>query len=233
MALNTVLSVNVQPGAIGRYTTAIQRLAEAARSKKEPFTWGAFDTLYGEQGPIRFVSNAENFAALGKRGSVPELVARVLGATEAPRFVEEVGACVASQSLTVSIDRPDLSYVRSPLKPGELKVAAVTRALVRAGARESYEELMRKLSEAIPKLDDPSQLIVRQTVIGNVAEYVAIRPLRDLAELDAHRTPEQLLVQAFGASEGGLVFRNGGAAIEQIDRSIVGYRPELSNPPAA
>ncbi len=232
MALNTVLSAQVLPGAILRYTAAIQRLAEAARNKKEPFTWGAFETLYGEQGPIRYVSSVETFDALGKRGSVPELVARVFGAADAPRFLEEVGACIASQSLTVAADRPDLSYLRSPFKPGEFKAAAVTRTRIRPGARESYEELLRKLSEAIPKLDDPSQLMVRQTIVGNVAEYVSIRPLRELRELDAHRTPEQLLIQAFGASEGGLIFRNGGAAIEEIERSIVGYRPDLSNPVA-
>jgi hypothetical protein len=232
VALNTLLSVHVQPGAIGRYVMAISRLADAARRKKEPFTWGAFETLYGEDGPIRFVSSAETFAALAKRGSVPELAARVLGAAEAQKLVEEVSSCVASQSTTITVDRPDLSYVRSPLKPGELKAASVTRARVRAGGRESYEELMRKLAAAIPKLDDPSQLIVRQTLVGNVAEYVAIRPLRDLAELDAHRTPEQLLTQAFGPAEGGMIFRNGGAAIEQLDRSIVGYRADLSNPAA-
>jgi hypothetical protein len=230
VALYSLLSVQVQPSAIIRYTAAITRLAEASRKKKESFTWGAFETLYGQEMSIGFVSTADTFEALGKRDNVPELVARVLGASEAPRFVEEVSACIASQSLTISVDRADLSYVRSPLKPGELKAASVTRTIVQPGARESYEELLRKLSEAIPKVGDQTQLIVRQTVDGNLAQYVSIRPLRELSELDAQRTPEQLLTQAFGASEGGLIFRNGGAAIEQIERSIVGYRADLSNP---
>ena len=230
MALTSVLSVRVQPGGIVRYTAAIQRLADAARKAKEPFTWGAYVTLFGDEPTTRFVSNADSFEALGKRGTVPELVAHVLGATEAPRFLEEVGACVASQSLTVSVDRPDLSYVPRPFAPGELKAASVTRVVVQPGLRESYEELLRKISEAIPKLDEPAQLMTRQTVIGNLAEYIAIRPLRELSELDAFRTPEQLLTQAFGASEGGLIFRNGGAAIREITREIVGYRADLSNP---
>ncbi len=231
MALNTLLRNQIQPSALGRYVPAIQRLAEAARKQKEPFTGRAFQTLFGEQQGFAYVSIAENFEALGKRGGVPELAGRLLGA-DAPRFLEEVGGSLVSSSLTISIDRPDLSYVPRPLAPGQMKAAAVVRTRVRAGMRESYEELLRKLSEAIPKVGDPSQVMIRQTIVGNVSEYVSIRPLKDLAELDAQRSPDQLLTQAFGASEGGLIFRNGGAAIEQIERSIVGYRPELSNPPA-
>jgi hypothetical protein len=232
MALHTVLTVEVQPGAIARYTAAIERLAEAARKKKDPFRWGAFRTLFGERMTLHFVSTAENYKALGARGTVPELVARVLGANEAPRFLEEVGGAVVAQRLTVSIDRPDLSYLRGPLPAGSLRAASVSRIAIRLGAREAFEELARKLAEAIPKVDDPAQLITRQVIIGNAAEYTLIRPLGELSDLDAQRSPEQLLVQAFGAAEGGLIFRNGGEAIEQIQREIVGLVEPLSNPVA-
>ena len=231
MALTTVLRNRIQPGTLPRYLAAIQRLAEAARKQQEAFHWGAFQIVYGEDGGFAYVSSADTFAVLEKRGGVAELAARVLGA-DAPRFLEEVGACIASTSSTVSLDRPDLSYVPRPLAPGQMNAAAVVRAEVRPGLRESYEELLRKIAEAIPKVGDPAQVIVRQTLIGNVSEYTAIRPLRELAELDAQRTPDQLLTQAFGASEGGLIFRNGGAALERIQRSIAVHRPELSNPPA-
>jgi hypothetical protein len=230
MALNTVLSVEVQPGAILRYTAQIQQLAEAARKKRETFTWGAYQTLFGERTQLHFVSSAESFGALEARGSAADLVARVLGATEAPRFLTEVGACVAAQRMTVSVDRPDLSYQRGELKPGEVRAASVTRIRIRPGAREAFEELLRKLAEAIPKLDDPAQLITRQVVVGNTSEYLAVRPLRQLADLDAQRTPDQLLTQAFGPGEGGLIFRNGGDAIQEIERELVAIREELSNP---
>lgn len=230
MALNTVLSVEVQPAAILRYTAQIQQLAETARKKRETFTWGAYQTLFGERVQLHFVSSAETFGALEARGSVADLVARVLGPSEAPRFLTEVGACVASQRMTVSVDRPDLSYLRGELKPGDARAASVTRIRIRPGAREAFEELLRKLAEAIPKLDDPAQLITRQVVVGNTSEYQAIRPLRQLADLDAQRTPDQLLTQAFGPGEGGLIFRNGGDAIEGIERELVSMRDELSNP---
>jgi hypothetical protein len=230
MALNTVLSVEVQPGAILRYTAEIQQLAAAARKSREKFTWGAYGTLFGERMQFHFVSSAETFAALEARGSVADLVGRVLGATEASRFLSEVGACVATQRTTVSVDRPDLSYQRGELQPGDARAASVTRIRIRPGAREALEELLRKLAEAIPKLDDPAQLIVRQVLVGNSAEYLAIRPLRQLADLDAQRTPDQLLTEAFGVGEGGLVFRNGADAIQEIERELVSIREELSNP---
>lgn len=230
MALHTVLSVEVQPGAIVRYAAHIQQLAEAARKKKEAFAWGAYQTLFGERTQIHYVSSAESFAALEARGAVPDLVARVLGGAAAPRFLEEVGGCVATQRMTVSADRPDLSYVRGELRPGAPRAAAVTRIRIRPGAREAFEELLRKLAEAIPKLDDPAQLVVRQVVVGNTAEYLAIRPLDGLADLDAQRTPDRLLTDAFGPGEGGLIFRNGGDAIAEMEREIVALREELSNP---
>jgi hypothetical protein len=130
----------------------------------------------------------------------------------------------------VSVDRPDLSYLCGELKPGDARAASVTRIRIRPGAREAFEELLRKLAEAIPKLDEPAQLVTRQVVVGNTAEYLAIRPLRQLADLDVQRTPEQLLTQAFGPGEGGHVFRNGGDAIQEIERELVSIREELSNP---
>jgi hypothetical protein len=213
MALNTVLSVEVQPGAIFRYTTHIQKLADAARKKREKFTWGTYQTLFGERMQLHFVSSAETFAALEARGTTLDLVGRVLGASEAPRYLSELG-----------------DYVRGELQPGDTRAASVSRIRIRPGAREAFEELLRKVSEAIPKLDDPAQLITRQVVVGNNAEYLAIRPLRALADLDAQRTPDQLLTQAFGPGEGGLIFRNGGDAIVEIEREVVSLREELSNP---
>ena len=230
MALNTVLSVEVQPGAIFRYTKHIQQLADAARKKREKFTWGAYQTLFGERMQLHFVSSAETFAALEARGTTLDLVGRVLGASEAPRYLSELGDCVRAQRMTVSVDRPDLSYVRGELQPGDARAASVSRIRIRPGAREAFEELLRKVSEAIPKLDDPAQLITRQVVVGNNAEYLAIRPLRALADLDAQRTPDQLLTQAFGPGEGGLIFRNGGDAIVEIEREVVSLQEELSNP---
>jgi hypothetical protein len=228
MALFTTLSNQIRPEALRRYEAAVQRLAEAARKAKEKLHWTAYQTVFGSQLRFHFSSSADTFRALEERGTVPELAGRVLG-NGALAWLDEIGACTVDQRFIVSTERADLSYRRSDLTPAQTRAASVSRLHARLGARESAEELIRKLAEAIPKVDDPTSLITRQVLVGNVAEYILIRPLRSLADLDAQRSPEQLLTQAFGAGEGGLVFRAGGDALESVEREIVVYREDLSN----
>jgi hypothetical protein len=230
MPLVNILSVQLRPDAIRRYEENIQRLAQAATKKKEQFHWTTHVVAFGEHPAIAFGSTAETFAALGSRGTVPELVERCLGAKEALSFMDEVGECVVAQRNTLSIDRPDLSYADAEFSPKTHPMAVVTEIRVRPGGREALEELLRKLAEAIPKVDDPTRIMTHQAAVGNLAEYWTVRPVREMRELDAQRGPDALLQGAFGASEGGLIFRNGVEAIEHIERSIVMYRPELSNP---
>jgi len=69
-------------------------------------------------------------------------------------------------------------------------------------------------------------------IFGNLNDYFLIRPLRGLAELDAHLPADQLLTRAFGSGEGGLIFRNGGDSLHSIERSIVQIVEPASNPAA-
>lgn len=230
MPLVNILQVQLRPDAVRRYEENIQRLAQAATKKKDAFHWTTHVATFGERPSINFVSMAETFSDLAARGTVPELVARCLGAKEAISFMDEVGDCVAAQRNTISVDRPDLSYTNAEFTPKTHPIGVVTEVRVRPGGRDALEELLRKLAEAIPKTDDPTRIITHQAAIGNLAEYWTVRPARELRELDDQRGPDDLLQKAFGAAEGGLIFRNGVAAIEHIERSIVMYRPELSNP---
>ncbi len=50
-----------------------------------------------------------------------------------------------------------------------------------------------------------------------------------MVDLDKQRPAPELFIEAFGAAEGGLIFRSGLEAIAVVERNIVGYRPELSN----
>ena len=112
----------------------------------------------------------------------------------------------------------------------EQPVSEFGRVGVRPGRQEAYEELVRKLAEAIPKLDDPARMITFQPLVGELSGWWTVRPVDDLAELDAQRTPQDLLHEAFGAGEGGLIWRGGLDAIEDARRDIVVYREDLSNP---
>lgn len=186
--------------------------------------------MLGETPAYHFVSRSDDFAGLMARGTPPELIERVLGAKEAAEFLERSGELGVAMQQTISTERPELSYPPEAGNAAELPFAMVTLIRARPGGQEAIEELLRKLAEAIPKVDDPARLITHATLIGDLRTLWTVRPLRALADLDAQRMPMQLLNDAFGPAEGGLFWRTAMGAIEEAHRSITVYRPDLSHP---
>ena len=84
-------------------------------------------------------------------------------------------------------------------------------------------------NEARAKVDDSTRMTAYQTVVGDLAQYWTIRPLERLADLDRQIPLPELLNQAFGAAEGGLIFRSGLEAVARVERQLVAFRPELSH----
>jgi quinol monooxygenase YgiN len=230
MSLVNVLSIQVRPGANRRYEELVAALAKKAVAKKEGFLWDAHQTVMGEAAGYHFVSRSETFAGFGTRGSTPELIERVLGAKEAAQFREQTEEISTAVRNTISLERLDLSYPPDSRNAAALPFAMVTLVRGRPGHQEAIEELLRKLAEAIPKVDDPARLVSYQTIIGDLRTIWTVRPMATLADLDAQRAPAQLLSDAFGAAEGGHVWRSAMEAIEEAQRSITVYRPVLSNP---
>jgi hypothetical protein len=230
MSLLEVLHHSVRPDQLDGYEEKIRQLSERAAARKEAFHWNTFQTAIGELGNFYYAAAAESWSALEKRGDARQLVQRLMGEKEGRRWLAETAACLLGAVQTVSVDRPELSYAQdaSPRAP----FALVTLVRVRPGQQEEFEEFIRKIAEAIPKVDDRWRLVTRQIVVGNLREYRTLRPLRNLAQLDTLPPPEQLLGQAFGAAEGGLVYRNGMAAIEHVERRVLSLRADLSNPPS-
>lgn len=153
---------------------------------------------------------------------------RVLGEKKALEWMGEVFSCVESQRQEISQDRPELSYapegtdLTSP-------AAIVTVVRARPGQQDACEELIRKIAEAMPKVNDRSRIITYETAIGELGRYWTVRPMESFAELDQQLPPAVLLNEAFGAAEGGLIFRSGLQTIEQVERNIVSLLPDLSN----
>lgn len=231
MPLVTVLSASVRPERLPSYEEGVRRIAEAAEERKDPLHWTAHRTLFGETGSFHFVAEATDWAAIAARGMPDEMIVRLLGDAEGLRMLQELGACTLATRHTVAVDRPDLSC--PPPERGTISpLAAVTRIRVRPGRREACEELLRKVAEAIPKLDDPGRMVAFQTQVGDLATYWTVRPLQELGDLDAQRPPEALLDEAFGPAEGGLILRSGLEAIEAVEREVVAYREALSHPGA-
>jgi hypothetical protein len=229
MPLTTVLTNQVRPECTRRYEELVGKLAHEAQEKSEKWSWHAHQAAMGELGQYHFVSENENFQAIATRGALPELTARVLGPKETERWMEEISGCLLAQRYEVVTDRPELSYPPAQMdKPSP--AAVVTAIRVRAGHQDACEELIRKIAEAIPKVDDAARMVTYQTLIGDLARYWTVRPIGDLGDLDKHRSPADLLNEAFGAAEGGLIFRTGLDAVDDVQRSILVFRPDLSNP---
>jgi hypothetical protein len=228
MPLANVLTVDIRQGERRRYFDLCQELSESAKSKQDPLQWTTYETRVGKANRIHFVVAAADFTELENKGTPEEMIGRVLGEKRALVWLDESESCVENQLQEISVDRPDLSYM-----PGETDgvapTAIVTVVQARPGHQEGLEELIRKLAEAIPKVNDGSQIMTYQTVVGNLLRYWTVRPLESMADLDKQLPAPELLNEAFGAAEGGLIFRSGLEAIAVVERNIVGYRPELSN----
>jgi len=228
MALLNVLSVRTRPEKAQEYEALAADLAQQARDAGESFRWTAHQVIMGDVGVIHFASQVQDFNAISERGQTPEMVARVLGEAKAKQAMEAFGACTQEVRISVFSDRPDLSY--QPDEGGAISPAAVSTTIRSSnGHFEACEELLRKIAEAIPKVGDSARMIAWQAVIGELGQYVALRPIDSLAELDQHKSPADLLSEAFGPAEGGLIYRSGLDAIESAERDILILRPDLSN----
>jgi quinol monooxygenase YgiN len=228
MALLNVLSVRTRPEKAQEYEALVADLAQQARDAGESFRWTAHQVIMGDTGVIHFASQVQDFNAMAERGQSPEMVARVLGEARAEQAMRAFGACSQEVRVSVFTDRPDLSY--QPDQGGAMSPATVSTTIrARNGQFEACEELLRKLAEAIPKVGDSARMIAWQPVIGQLGQYVVLRPIESLADLDQQQSPPDLLSGAFGPAEGGLIYRSGLEAIESAERDVLLLRPDLSN----
>jgi hypothetical protein len=206
----------------------IRQIAERAQQKRDAYQWRTHQVLIGNTGTIHFTSEVAEFAALARRDPTPQaLVIRLFGEAQGIKLLDELSACSISTRSVIGRDRPDLSY---PPAERDAPMAVVTVLRVRPGYQDAAEELVRKIAEAIPKIDDPARLVTFQSVVGDLRTFWTVRPIGSLADLDAQLQPMDLLTKAFGAAEGGLIVRSGMEALESVERSITLLRRDLSNP---
>ena len=233
MAFDRVNSITIRPERIANFMEQVAELAAVAAKKNEKWQWTAHQTVFGEGMAIHFASRAESFEQIEKQGQADELWLRVLGPKRGAEASARTNECIETVRQTVSAERPDLSYAEGIGNPADYPYAVVTAARARPGHAEACEELIRKVAEAIPKAGDSARMIAYQVLFEDMGAYWTIRPLRSLADLDTQLPAPELLNQAFGAAEGGLLWRSGSEAIQEARREIVRYMPELSNPPTS
>jgi hypothetical protein len=230
MPLTAVNSVTLRPDRLREFEEAVAALSKRAVEKNEKWRWTAHQVVFGDTRNIHFVYDVDDFGALQELGTVDELWQRVLGEKRGAEGIQVTNAAVELGQHTISIDRPDLSYPPDDERR-DSPYSVVTVARMRPGRAEAAEELIRKVAEAIPKTEDAARMSAYEVRFGEIQQLWTVRPLASLSELDQQKPAPDLLIEAFGPSEGGLIWRTGTEAIETATREIVAYREDLSNPP--
>lgn len=230
MGLNRVTSISVHPGRQLEFQQRVAELALAASEQGDPWHWTVHETLYGERARVHFATRAESFEEIDAQGRDEELWLRALGEHHGRDAMLCAQKCIASVERTLSLDRPDLSFTDDIAPPEEFPYSSIVMAHAKPEQAEGCEELIRKVAEAIPKLGLTLKLFSSQVMFGAHGTYWTLRPVRRLADLDEEPSANELLHEAFGAVEAGLIWRHGMASLEAANRELVAYRPELSNP---
>ena len=227
MSLTTVLSVEVRPDRASAYESHVHELAAKAVAGKEQFEWTAHQVIAGPLGTMHFVSEAPDWAALGAREPIESLARRLLGDNEGALLLERIAECVVARRFEIARDRADLSQPVAPEDPPRANTL-VSVIQARPGGEDACEELIRKVAQAIPLVNDPRRFMAYESFVGPTRTYWIVTPLAEMTDLDRMLSPKELLQKAFGA-DGVLLHRTGFEAIERLERQLIVLRPELSN----
>ncbi len=228
MPLISVLRNSVQRSAVPRYERLVRFIAERARQDSDTFKWNARVTTGAAGRSIGFISRVEGFAELSTREEPDAMIRRLFGEADGTALVESLGEGVTSSSYTVATIRDDLS--NSPPQPAEsAPLILLTRIRATRDGLLGVEELIRKVGEAATKVGDERQTLVLQTTIGDLRAYTVAQAVSDPAQLDQQATVPELLLEAFGQSEGERIFGEGTACIEHVETELSTARPDLSN----
>jgi hypothetical protein len=227
MSILTVARYHIKPDKIMDFENGLLEVTNRANEAEDPLFWTTAQVVGGPMGAYDLVLPRETMAEAGSAETAPVLVARLFDASRAQEILATLGSAIASVESSIIHDRPELSYP-SEREPGQMLAAVVTQAIMRPGHRDAAEELMRKVAEAIPKTGDVRRFTCYQPLIGNLRELAAVRPVYEWSQLDEATPVDELLNQAFGAGEGGLVFRQGMEAFESLQSELARVRRDLS-----
>jgi hypothetical protein len=229
MSILTVLTYTLRTEKLAQWEGAMARIVDAANQANDPMHWVYSQTVGGEANNVVLGFMDEFVAQAASRESAPEFLIRLFGAEEGVHRLAETSECIQSVESMMLRDRPDLSY---PADRAELPVAFVTTQVTfRPERQEECEELIRKIAEAVPKVGEPRNFTIYQPVIGNMRQIGSVRPIFELSQLDEVLPLSQLLSEAFGAAEGGVIYRTGMESIEEMRTRLLRVRPELTRRP--
>ncbi len=228
MSILTIVSYSVHPERAAIFEEALAQVAERAREVSGALRWSTGQVICGDLGHYEISMRSESVAEAAQRATASAMLGRLFDAREAQRLLGDLSQSIREGRTSMLRDRTDLSY--APELTSQLPVAwVILRALIRRGSHEACEALFTHTAEAIPKVGDPRRFDVWQPVIGNLLEIIAVRPIFELEQLDTIESLSVLLQKSLGKSYGSKIHRNGLAAFDETESTLLAYREDLSN----
>lgn len=228
MSVLTIVSYAIHPERAAIFEEALAQVALRARESSSALRWSTGQVICGELGQYMISMRSETVAEAAQRPTAGALLGNLFDTDDARRMLIDLSRSIRDGRTQMLRERSDLSYHPDPTALAPV-AWVILRGLIGRGSQEACEALFSHAAEAIQKLDDPRRFDVWQPVIGNLMEIYSVRPIFELAQLDTIESLSLLLENSFGKSYGSKIHRNGIAAFDETETTLVAYREDLSH----
>ncbi len=233
VGLLDVYSVKVKPEKRTEFNNLIKKMVDANHKNKGD-EWIAYETVYGNQGTVSFVSPRKNYAEIdAATGAFMAAMNKALGAPAAAKMFADLDACSLGSSAEIRRRRWDLSVNPPANEEEQLKSVGgwrwlrVTTVHLKPGKSPQYVDNIKMVAEAVRKDGGSFPVWISQAVTGPPTFYITMFG-KSLADFDAQ---EKLsLSKILGDERYKEYMRISAECIDSIRTEINRFVPELSNP---
>jgi hypothetical protein len=208
---------------------------EVAMNRKDGDRWLAYDTVWGVDNTVYFVSTRSSFADAAIGINAFETAIKKGAGSEAGmrKLFSDFDATTDSQSGTLFRRRWDLSSAAPADMAASNKIIGqahwlrVITTRVRPGKTLAYEAELRRTKEANDRMNSGVPFWVSQSTAGtSPGVYRTVNLLKSLAELDSIKTLQQVRGDSYAS-----YMKTVEDAVERTEIIVGRMLPELSNPP--
>lgn len=227
--------VKVKPEKRADFENVAKKIVEANR-KNGGDTWLTFDTMYGDNDTMAFVSTRKDVGAIDTANDMFMKALKDAYGDGAEAVLHDFNACISSGRGVIRKRRPDLSF-NAPANDddyakliGEARYIRTTTVRFKPGHPSDTEELFGMIKQANAKSDPSSMMLVSQAIAGDAAGTYYISSLGpSIGSLDSTAPP---LKEVLGEEDFAKYEKIVADSVISSESTIAKIRPELSNPPA-
>jgi quinol monooxygenase YgiN len=225
--------VKVKPEKRADFDAIAKQIVEANR-KNDGDKWLTYQTDYGENDTVYFVSRRENLGAIDTAATAFMKAMKESFGPAAESMLQDMDKCAISSRGEIRRRRVDLS-VNMPRDPAEYEkqVGAArwimtTAYRIRPGHVSQFEELAHMVKSAAEKQNNSAVVSIAQSVAGTPGMYFYVTRLTpSLGDLDSQvLSVKQILGADFPKWEQGI-----GEATLGTETILARFLPALSTPP--